>query len=83
MQVVCALLLHIVVDHEEDKFVTRGFCCHNKRKKKEEAQKTTHGEADICLGAQSDLQACAWLMRAAGGRSVVTAGGKGELGDRS
>jgi hypothetical protein len=36
----------------------------------------------ICLGAQPDLQACAWLMGAAGGRSVVSAGGKGELGDR-
>jgi len=74
-----SILLWII---REEIFVSRGFCCHNKRKKKEEAQKTTHEEAYICLGAQPDLQACAWLMGAAGGRSVVNAGGKGELGDR-
>ncbi len=62
--------------------MTRGFCCHSKRKNKEEAQKTSHGEADICPGAQPDLQACAWLMGAAGWRSVVSAGGNGELADR-
>jgi hypothetical protein len=74
-----SILLWII---REEIFVSRGFCCHNKRKKKEEVQKTTHEEAYICLGAQPDLQACAWLMGAAGGRSVVGAGGKGELGDR-
>ncbi len=53
-----------------------------RERKRRRLKKPPMKKPHICLGAQPDLQACAWLMGAAGGRSVVSAGGKGELGDR-